>query len=80
MLTDYDVLLETSDGRQVLRARGRQPESGFRVTLTFPAEPASDGLEPFKARIVRLILGGGHGDGRGCDLPGVDREAGQAGW
>jgi hypothetical protein len=73
---DYDLMREF-----LLSVSARQPEAGFRVTLTFPAAPASGGLEPFKARIVRLVLNrGGHEDERGCDLSGLDREAGEAGW
>ncbi len=46
---------ENLRGRQVLRIEGTQPQTGVRITLTFPADAGSD-LSGFKQRLIRLAL------------------------
>jgi hypothetical protein len=51
----YELTLETVGGSPVIRARCIHPETGMKITLTFPVTAAAD-LRRFKERAVKVAL------------------------
>lgn len=54
-LGTYDVQVEETNGKPVVRARSVHAGSGMKITLTFPVGAGAD-LAQFKERVVRSHL------------------------